>query len=307
MDVEGTSGSLLELRCMIITNGSRYSGGGLAIVSSAQVSLVMCSIQQNEGISQGGGIYVTDSGTVLNLYGVSFSGNTAPENSGSDIKRGFGAITVHSTCSAGGDAAVQQSALSASGTVGGDLYSYTCLCSAGTHGPSIPCTPCAAGDYSGAAASTCSSCGAGKYLTNSATSSESSACTICAAGGYSGASAGYCKPCRSGKVLTDAGTDATLHDAESDCDDCEASTTSVAGSDSCVALTTHEVGAQVDLFNKVSRNGTAKMSNGDTVMVARGTYAAGSAHDSSLMFYLDELYGNIMCHHVCRRRAKLCT
>ena len=100
MYVQGTGGSLLELRSIDITNGSYGSGGGgLYIYSNAQVSLVMCSVTQNQVTSGGGGIYVDTSGTTVDLYGVSFSGNTSPD--GPDIQRNDGTVTVQSTCSAG--------------------------------------------------------------------------------------------------------------------------------------------------------------------------------------------------------------
>jgi len=93
-----TSGSLLELRSMVIAYGYSSYGGGLCIFSSAQVSLVICSIQQNEGLNGGGGIYVNTG--VVDLYCVSFSDNTSL-NGVPDIRRDSGTVTIHSTCSAG--------------------------------------------------------------------------------------------------------------------------------------------------------------------------------------------------------------
>jgi len=100
MVVHGTSGSVLELRSLVIINGYHAGdGGGLYIIGGAQVSLVVCSIQRNEVTSEGGGIYVVTSDTVVDLYGVSFSGNTASD--GADIYRHSGTVTVYSECSAG--------------------------------------------------------------------------------------------------------------------------------------------------------------------------------------------------------------
>ena len=124
MAISGSSGGLLELRSLVLSNGFKSSGAGLFIEGSALVALVMCAIQDNEASSMAGGMYVQTSGTLVDLYGVSFSGNSA--SSGSDIWRGGGSITVHSVCSEGGDAAVQQSSLSTSNTGDGSLYSYSC-------------------------------------------------------------------------------------------------------------------------------------------------------------------------------------
>ena len=99
MTVKGTSGSVLELRSLVFSNGFGEYGGGFRIYSSAQVSLVMCSIQQNEGTTMGGGIDVYNPDTVVDLYGVSFSGNMSPK--GPDISSLSGTVTIHSTCSAG--------------------------------------------------------------------------------------------------------------------------------------------------------------------------------------------------------------
>jgi len=99
MGVIGTSGGVLELRGLVFSDGHDSSGGGLRVADSAQAYVVMCSIQQNQGTYEGGGIFVKDGGTVVDLYGVSFSGNTSP--SGPDINQHSGTITIHSACSAG--------------------------------------------------------------------------------------------------------------------------------------------------------------------------------------------------------------
>jgi len=106
--VAGTSGGMLELRGLVVANGyAENDGGGLYIKDDAQVTLVMCRIKDNVWGGVGGGIIVYKSGSVVDLYGVSFSGNTSPD--GPDINNfdytanswGLGTITVHSTCSAG--------------------------------------------------------------------------------------------------------------------------------------------------------------------------------------------------------------
>jgi len=124
MVVYGTSDRELELRSIVFTGGYGSSGAGLFISNGARVELLMCSIEQNEGREDGGGISMWDSSTRVNLYGVSFSGNTSPD--GPDIHRDGGIITVYTTCTLGGDVAVQGSALSTAGTVGGSKFSYTC-------------------------------------------------------------------------------------------------------------------------------------------------------------------------------------
>jgi len=185
MVVYGTSDRELELRSIVFTGGYGSSGAGLFISNGARVELLMCSIEQNEGREDGGGISLWDSSTRVNLYGVSFSGNTSPD--GPDIHRDGGIITVYTTCTPGGDVAVQGSALSTAGTVGGSKFSYTC---------------------------------------------------------------GF-----------------------------------------------HWVSTQPDLYNTISMDGTALMTNGDTVTVSSGNYAAGSAYDSARMFLLGAFYGDIQCEN----------
>ena len=56
-----------------------------------------------------------------------------------------------------------------------------------------------------------------------------------------------------------------------------------------------EVGAQVDLYNKISEGGTDKMTNGDTVKVNSGTYTPGSVHTVNSVFWLTNRWGTIRC------------
>jgi len=99
MYLYGTSGGLLVLRGLVFANGYREYGGGLSIQIGVQVTLVVCSFQQNQGTIKGGGIEVSPSSNLVDLYGVSFSGNTSPN--GPDIHVNSGTVTIHSTCSAG--------------------------------------------------------------------------------------------------------------------------------------------------------------------------------------------------------------
>ena len=74
-----------------------FSGGALAISSSALVSVQGCKLSSNQA-TWGGGIYARDSGTTLNLFTTIFDGNTATNN-GNDIYVSNGAsVTVHSIC-----------------------------------------------------------------------------------------------------------------------------------------------------------------------------------------------------------------
>ena len=139
-----SNSDVLELRGLTIANGRDIQGYGMAggglYIEYAAVTLVMCSIRgsHGEGYFAGGGIYMQ--GGDVNLYGVSFGGNTANDAEPSDEVPGApdifladGALTIHSTCSEGGDAAVQLSALETVDaifgqpyTITGDRFSYTC-------------------------------------------------------------------------------------------------------------------------------------------------------------------------------------
>jgi len=326
----GTSGSLLEsarkkewleIRSIVISNGyTEYNGGGLWIAFYAQVTLVMCSIQQNVGTGKGGGIFVHSSDNVVDLYGVTFSGNTSPD--GPDINRDppqystnsdGGTVTIHTTCPAGSSSditATQGSALSTSGTIAGPLFSFTASCdvcpdntyrSYGESSCSACSVPgavilstsrfdhdsvedcvssCAAGSYQSSVdsdqKSVCTLCAAGTK--SSIAGSFVDTCTLCTGGGYSTDGAAECTPCADG-----SSTPGEASTSASDCEVCPAS--------GCI----FHVSAQPDLYNKISYGGTAQMANGDTVIVASGNYAAGSAYISNRMFQLNGLYGSIRC------------
>ena len=98
----------------------RVSGG----VDSGTVTIVNSIIRDNTAAYYGGGMTVTSSSSAtVNVYGITFSSNTASDG-GNDIYRDGGTVTVYG-CEAGWYGGTQGSALSTSGTIGGSPYSFS--------------------------------------------------------------------------------------------------------------------------------------------------------------------------------------
>ena len=102
MAVDGTGSATLILRALTFDKGyTIYSGGGVYITSNAILDLELCIFSYNRAASGsygGGAIYVTYSGTSVNVVSTSFNGNTADSGNGDDIYNNAGAITIHNTC-----------------------------------------------------------------------------------------------------------------------------------------------------------------------------------------------------------------
>jgi predicted outer membrane repeat protein len=106
MRVYGTGSGTLILRALTIDKGyDDGPGGGVYIRYGAIVDLELLVFSNNRATSSyygGGAIYVFESATSVNVYGTSFSGNTADSGNGDDIYRdsryGSPIITIHSTC-----------------------------------------------------------------------------------------------------------------------------------------------------------------------------------------------------------------
>ena len=101
MLVDGTGSGTLILRALTFNKGYLDRGGGVFIYSGAVVDLKLCIFSNNRATSShvgGGAIYVESSGTIVNVYGTSFNGNTADSGNGDDIYRHSGTITIHNTC-----------------------------------------------------------------------------------------------------------------------------------------------------------------------------------------------------------------
>jgi hypothetical protein len=103
MSVTGTGSGTLILRALTFDKGYAVAGGGVSIREGAIVNLMLSVFPNNRATSSsygGGAIYVADSGTTINVYGTSFSGNTADSGNGDDIynKSNGGTITIHNTC-----------------------------------------------------------------------------------------------------------------------------------------------------------------------------------------------------------------
>ena len=97
----------------------RVSGG----VDSGTVTIVNSIIRDNTAAYYGGGMTVTSSSSAtVNVYGTTFSSNTA--RYGPDIKNNDETVTVYG-CEAGWYGGTQGSALSTYGTIGGTPYSFS--------------------------------------------------------------------------------------------------------------------------------------------------------------------------------------
>jgi hypothetical protein len=99
--VSGTGSGTLILRALTFDKGYASFAGGVFIEGGAIVDLELCIFSNNRATnSQGGGaIFVSSSGTTVNVYGTSFNGNTADSGNGDDIYSFNGAtITIHNTC-----------------------------------------------------------------------------------------------------------------------------------------------------------------------------------------------------------------
>ena len=99
MMVLGTGSGTLILRALTFDKGYATFAGGVYITNGAIVDLKLCIFSNNRATTSygGGAIFLQGSGTSVNLYGTSFSGNTA-DNGGDDIYRYSGTITIHNTC-----------------------------------------------------------------------------------------------------------------------------------------------------------------------------------------------------------------
>ena len=62
-------------------------------------------------------------------------------------------------------------------------------------------------------------------------------------------------------------------------------------------LTTFPVSGQDGLYNKISHNGNAEMSNGDEVVASEGVYQCGTCYGSSLMYGINDFNGVIRCEN----------
>jgi hypothetical protein len=102
MLVEGTGSGTLILRALTFDKGYVGWGGGVSIGRGATVDLELCIFSNNRATYHdsggGGAIYVDGSENTVNIYGTSFSENTADSGSGDDIYNWDGTITIHSTC-----------------------------------------------------------------------------------------------------------------------------------------------------------------------------------------------------------------
>jgi hypothetical protein len=102
MYVTGNESGTLILRALTFDKGyTVYNGGGAVISSNAIVDFELCIFSNNRATDSshgGGAIFVVNSGTAVNVYGTSFSGNTADSGNGDDIYRLSGTINIHNTC-----------------------------------------------------------------------------------------------------------------------------------------------------------------------------------------------------------------
>ncbi|GMH82099.1 hypothetical protein TrST_g9744 [Triparma strigata] len=112
--VVGTDASKLSVRAITFRNGHAFNGAGLHISDGAMVDILICYFvschagcdNANCGGGGGGAIYVDGSNgnpapNTVNVYGTSFTYNTATIGEGQDIwltNSGGPVITIHKTC-----------------------------------------------------------------------------------------------------------------------------------------------------------------------------------------------------------------
>ena len=92
----------LLLRAISFKDGEAPSGAGISIHEGAIVDIELCVFSNcrstGETIGGGGAIFVVQSGTMVDIYGTGFNGNTAVSGNGDDIYKASGTITIHNTC-----------------------------------------------------------------------------------------------------------------------------------------------------------------------------------------------------------------
>jgi len=97
MRVQGSGGQTLTLRALNFQNGLGDLGGGAYIRNDAIVEILLC-VFSNCSASSGGALHIIGSGPSINVYGTTFSGNTATSGNGNDINHISGTITIYNTC-----------------------------------------------------------------------------------------------------------------------------------------------------------------------------------------------------------------
>jgi hypothetical protein len=70
----------------------------MAAVDVKLCLFINCQSTSTSSYYGGGAIYASTSGTMLNVYGTSFSGNMAAGGADNDIKASSATITIHATC-----------------------------------------------------------------------------------------------------------------------------------------------------------------------------------------------------------------
>jgi predicted outer membrane repeat protein len=101
MEVHGTGSGTLIIRALTFDKGYASMGGGVYTRLSAIVDLELCIFSNNRATHTtygGGAIYAEGSGTIVNIYGTRFIGNTAVSGNGDDIYNVGATITIHNTC-----------------------------------------------------------------------------------------------------------------------------------------------------------------------------------------------------------------
>ena len=105
MWVLGTDSGTLTIRAIRFKNGKsgKSNGGGgvgIANVSAAKIDIILCVFDSCEATNQppqnlkgGGGILVK--GATVNIYATRFTGNSAPDGKGKDIRRTGGNVNLH--------------------------------------------------------------------------------------------------------------------------------------------------------------------------------------------------------------------
>ena len=106
MRVAGTSNGKLTIRAIRFYKGKHSAGGGVELIQSSKVDIVLCVFDSCEAYSdashdgKGAAINLGSDGNGgnINIYATTFVGNSAPSGGGNDIYAESGTVTIHDTC-----------------------------------------------------------------------------------------------------------------------------------------------------------------------------------------------------------------
>ncbi|GMH74627.1 hypothetical protein TrLO_g1929 [Triparma laevis f. longispina] len=211
----GTGSGTLTISCFKFLDGNSGGNGGAGLsVSGGIIVLEFCDFSSCSG-SFGGAIYVKDTSTQLDLYVVSFEGNTGTTMADGIYIFSATSVTVHDSCPEGWSGAP---------TEGSNLDTARCTMSWCDGSDNLFGTP------NSFTQGTCQFCSPRSGIPPDSIYFSTSSCQICEAGKFSQGTGGYyCIECASGKIAPAGAEECTSCETGksssadfSSCEDCEA-------------------------------------------------------------------------------------